>query len=131
MSLLQVTLDGPFLLYSFIQIFGVSISAKDLYVYSCGYVCVCVIKEFKKKKQCGSVITVLLRNHPSVHVSGHWLVGDTKEIALPFLWAAFAPSSIQEGVWAVASGVFFLAISLSLLGRISARSVFSWERRFV
>lgn len=50
MSLLQVTLDGPFLLYSFIQIFSVSISAKDLYVYSCGYVCVCVIKEFEKKE---------------------------------------------------------------------------------
>lgn len=67
-----------FFVYSFIQMFSVSISAKDLYIYLSGYICVCVIKELKKKKkQCGSVITVLLRNHPSVHVSGHWLVGDT------------------------------------------------------
>lgn len=39
-----------FFVYSLIQIFSVSISAKDLYVYLCGYICVCVIKELKKKQ---------------------------------------------------------------------------------
>lgn len=39
-----------FFVYSFIQMFSVSISAKDLYIYLSGYICVCVIKELKKKK---------------------------------------------------------------------------------
>ena len=44
-----------------------------IFVCVCVCVCVCVIKESLKKQQCGSVITVLLGNHPSIHVSGHWL----------------------------------------------------------